>query len=139
MKSAFTDKEITAAQWLTEAMCNRSYRAKYGKGDLGYKFWLTDEWAKEFKKQIVIVNRLLKKYPVSVIVAVLNNPRAKKVYSFGANFVLKPLLEEELHKFSLIKSVSPRSETNENSERPTQMVREAAPSEISLANKLKGL
>lgn len=97
LQSRYTDteKQLTPAQWLAELMCER--KAKSERKDLPVKFWdkkLYPEWAKEWVKQAIIANRLLKKYSFEAIVAALKNPKALKIYSLGATKMLTPLIEQ---------------------------------------------
>ena len=57
--------------------------SKSQKIDLPENFWNDDEWSKKFQYQIVLVNRLLKKYSPHAILKTLRDKRCWSVYSFG--------------------------------------------------------
>lgn len=75
-------KEVTAAQYLVEIVCERI--AKRKKKDLHFRFWLSKEWEKEYKGQISSANKLLKKYGFSDIVDALKTTQGNKIYSLRA-------------------------------------------------------
>lgn len=75
-------KDITAAQYLAEFICERL--AKIKKKDLHYRFWLSKEWEKEYKGQIGAANKLLKKYEIKHIIHALKSSRGSKIYSLRA-------------------------------------------------------
>jgi hypothetical protein len=75
-------KEVSAAQYISELICERL--AKKNKKDLHYRFWLSDEWQKEYKGQIAAANKLLSKYTCSRIVRALLTKNGLKIYSLRA-------------------------------------------------------
>lgn len=76
-------KEITAAQYITEIICE--HWAKQNQKDLHYRFWSTSkEWAKHYKGQITTANKLVKKYNPKAIIKALNDPKASRIYSLRA-------------------------------------------------------
>ena len=97
--SKYTDKQITASQFLAEAICEKIARKE--KRDLFNKFWNNSYWAKEFKKQVILASRLLKTYSVKSILYALNHRRSYKVYSLGAKYILEPLMKEQEKKSNL--------------------------------------
>lgn len=92
-KSRFTDhnKDLTAAQWLAEQMCERQAAAQNKR--LPIKFWSTDtEWNKIWVLQAIFASRLLKKYSEQAIIAAINSKRGRTVYSLANKFLI-PLIE----------------------------------------------
>lgn len=87
---------VADAQYLSEQICERI--AKKQETFLPYRFWQKPEWKKMFIQQTVQATRLLKEYSVFVILDVLKDYRARKVYSLGAKYVLEPLLKEYAKK-----------------------------------------
>lgn len=98
MNSNYTykNKKITEAQWLAECMCER--KAIANNVQLPTQFWSKDPvWKKEWLKQCIMANRLLKKYSLQAILAALKNEKSSRTYSLGSKF-LKPLIEIEQNK-----------------------------------------
>lgn len=76
------EKQITAAQRLSEMICER--QAARNGTQLPARFWTRPEWRGPFHQQVVQANRLLKLYdPEAIFGALGENPR---VYSLGAPF-----------------------------------------------------
>src|SRR5690606_27653887 len=112
----FGGGNISAAQWLTEEIC--LHKAESEKRFLPQKFWEDDEWAKFFRQQIPAANNLLKKYPAQAIMAAIKNPRAKKIFSLRAAFLI-PIIEDEVKKLKLFESKAKESEVKEISTTPS--------------------
>jgi hypothetical protein len=93
--SRYTDKLITAAQYLAEMMCER--QAKKEKKDLCKQFWNTDYWIRPFKTQLRFANQLLKIYSCEAITNALKSNQGKNIYSLNAKW-LDPLIREEQRK-----------------------------------------
>tara|TARA_R110002020_G_scaffold229354_1_gene440094 strand:- start:412 stop:879 length:468 start_codon:yes stop_codon:yes gene_type:complete len=81
-RSIYSGGYVTDAQYITEALFYLISKAK--KIDLPENFWNDEEWTKEFKWQITLVNRLLKIYSPHAILKTLRDKRCWGVYSFGA-------------------------------------------------------
>jgi hypothetical protein len=75
-------KTVSAAQYIAEFICERL--AKRQKKDLHYRFWLSQEWEKEYKGQIAAAHKWLKKYDSRVIIEALNSQAGSKIYSLRA-------------------------------------------------------
>lgn len=75
-------KEVTAAQYLAELICERV--AKKNQKDLHYRFWLHPEWEKEYKGQVAAANKLLSQFDIKHIIGGLNSYRGQKIYSLRA-------------------------------------------------------
>lgn len=75
-------KEVSAAQYISEMICERI--AKKNKKDLHYRFWLSDEWQKQYKGQIAAANKLLTKYTCSRVIKALLTKNGLKIYSLRA-------------------------------------------------------
>lgn len=75
-------KMVSAAQYLAEFICER--KAKRQKADLHYRFWLSEQWEKEYKGQIAAAHKLLKNYDCKAIIDGLNSSAGVKIYSLRA-------------------------------------------------------
>lgn len=139
--SKFGAGYITAAQYLAELICSRLAN-KEGK-TLGQRFWLQPFWKREFKKQILAANSLLKTYSAKAIIKVLTeNPG---VWSLHAKW-LDPRFQQAQQELEAAiavkaqnelvsppKAVLPPSETAKISETRPAFRKE------SVLDKLKGL
>lgn len=94
-------KTVSAAQYIAELICER--KAKKQKKDLHYRFWLSDEWEKEYKGQIAAAHKLLKKYDAATIVEALNSTHGIKIYSLRA-----PHLDDIILRTSELRSKRPQ-------------------------------
>lgn len=75
-------KFVSAAQFISEMICERL--AKRLKKDLHYRFWVSEEWEKEYKGQIAAANKLLRKYEPRAIINALLTDAGRKIYSLRA-------------------------------------------------------
>lgn len=91
-------KLVSAAQYITEIICEK--RAKMNKKDLHHRFWINKEWSKFYRDQIGSANKLLKSYSDTAILRGLSNPKAQKIYSLRAPFLI-PIIEDEEKKLEL--------------------------------------
>tara|TARA_R110002020_G_scaffold846_5_gene4201 strand:+ start:1320 stop:1760 length:441 start_codon:yes stop_codon:yes gene_type:complete len=79
-KSPSTGEYCTAAQYIAEIVCQRQAE-KDNIGTPAYKFWNTEKWKKSYTHQIILANRLVKKYDERAIVKALKGARGKSIYS----------------------------------------------------------
>lgn len=86
-------KFVSAAQYIAEMVCERI--AKKDKKDLHYRFWLSEEWEKEYKGQITAANKLLKKYSAKGIINGLLSTKGLKIYSLRAPHLIAIIEESE--------------------------------------------
>jgi hypothetical protein len=84
---------VSPSQYLTECLC--VLIAKQQKLELDDQFWNHEPWTKTFRHQVGLANKLLQTYPPEVILAQLRDRRVWKVRSFGAQWLLKPILEQK--------------------------------------------
>lgn len=93
--SKYTDGYVTAAQYITELICEKI--AACEKRELGRKFWNDPTWLKKYKHQMVIANRMLKLYSPK---AIIEGIRACKVWNLTslAHPTLKHLIAQEQKK-----------------------------------------
>lgn len=91
-KSRFSDSFVTAAQYITELICEKE--ARQAGRDLSREFWKLPEWEKQYRNQIPTAYKLLKKYSAAAIINALNGPQAWKIYSLRAPHLI-PLIETE--------------------------------------------
>lgn len=85
-------KTVSAAQYITEIICEN--KAKLGKEDLHYRFWLSKKWSAYYRNQIASANKLLEKYSPEAIVEALRSDEAKKIYSLRAPHLV-PIIEQK--------------------------------------------
>jgi hypothetical protein len=88
-------KEVSAAQYITEIICEN--KAKKDNLDLHYRFWVNKEWATFYRNQIASAHKLIKKYNDKAIVRALKNPKASKIFSLRAPYLI-PIIEQEQKK-----------------------------------------
>jgi hypothetical protein len=50
-------------------------------GTQSHKFWNTPKWRKMYQYQVVLANRLIKKYPEAAVVKAVNSPECRRMYS----------------------------------------------------------
>lgn len=86
------NKEVTAAQYITEIICER--KALIDKDDLHYKFWMQKKWQIFYKNQIGSAHKLLKKYTAKAIIKALQSDKGKKIYSLRAPHLI-PIIEQQ--------------------------------------------
>lgn len=95
-KSKYTSRygggHVSAAQYLVEVICEKIAAKK--KLHLPHRFWETKEWKNIFILQITHANKLLKRYPLPIILAALKDKDAWNVTSLGALYILNKLLEK---------------------------------------------
>ncbi len=84
---------VTDAQYITECLC--VLIAKKDRKELFDQFWNKEPWKAVFRRQVPLAVKLLKKHPPEVVLATLCDRRCWKIHSFGANWLLKPLLTEK--------------------------------------------
>jgi len=87
------DKEITAAQYIIELLCEK--KAQFDGYELPLKFWTLPEWKAFFKKNLRKVHSLLKKYDVRAIINALNSPLMKNRYSIFSKYLENIIQQEE--------------------------------------------
>jgi hypothetical protein len=75
-------KTVSAAQYIAEIVCERI--AKKQNRDLHYRFWVNEEWAKEYKGQLAASYKLLKQYDAKAIINALQTSGGRKIYSLRA-------------------------------------------------------
>lgn len=85
--SKFSDKKVTAAQYIAQLMCER--KSKKDGVKLTGAFWNDKEWKKFFLYQVSLANNLLKIYPEGAIIQVLARPDLSWAWSLNTKQVLK--------------------------------------------------
>ena len=96
-KSNYGGGYVTPAQYLIECLC--VLIAKRDKIQLPDKFWKEPVWAQIFQYQSKHIKTLLKTYPHPVILDTLRDRRCWKLRSFGAKWLLIPILKAKLKVF----------------------------------------
>lgn len=79
-KSPSTGDYCTCAQYIAEIVCSR-VAEKENIGTQSHKFWNTPKWRKMYQYQVVLANRLIKKYPEAAVVKAVNSPECRRMYS----------------------------------------------------------
>ena len=79
-KSPSTGEYCTCAQYLAEIVCTRMAE-KENSGTQAHKFWNLPKWRKVYQYQVVLANRLIKKYSEAAVVKSVNSPECKRMYS----------------------------------------------------------
>lgn len=100
-QSNYGGEWCTAAHYLVEIICEKI--AKKDGNSLPNKFWNVDKWKKTYRHQIIAANGLLKMYDAKAIMKAIRHPKAKTVYSYGAHFILVPLIEIEQEQINQLK------------------------------------
>lgn len=88
--------KVHNAQYITELICEK--KAKVDGKELPIKFWELDEWLKFYKYQIMLANKLLKKYHEYSIIGALHDKRMWKTYSLRSPFLEAVIKEYEKKK-----------------------------------------
>lgn len=91
-ESRFSKSYVTAAQYITELICEKY--ARCNGHDLVQEFWKKPEWAKHYRAQIPSAYTLLKKYDAAAIILALQAKEAWNIYSLRAPHLI-PLIERE--------------------------------------------
>jgi len=132
------DRQVTAAQYIAEYMCE--HIATLDKIDLPTQFWNDTEWAKVYKREIVMCHKLLKMgYHPRALMHALKDNRCFRVYSLAAFWKIprfKNILES--HNKQVLAKENSTIEITEGSDvtvKPTR-IHTTKRSKIS---KLKGL
>ncbi len=95
-------KEQTPAQFIADLLCKRMGKKKDIPTPPGY--WSMPEWKVEYKKKILEANKFLKVYPLTVIIAVLNDKKLTWVYSLYSPAIKQPLeFEMEKHLRGIVR------------------------------------
>jgi hypothetical protein len=85
------DGWVHSAQYVTELICEK--KAKVDKKELPLRFWTLPEWLKFYKYQIMLANRLIKKYGEHAVIAALRDNRTWKTYSLRSPFIERIIAE----------------------------------------------
>jgi len=84
-------KEVSAAQYLAELMCERVARQK--NVELPDRFWQADKWNTIFRRHITQCLRLLKLFSEESVVKAFHDDRTKDFISFG-NPLFKSIIRQ---------------------------------------------
>ena len=125
------DKEVTAAQFITEMICEK--RAQYNHEDLHFKFWTTKKWSVFFRNQIATANKLVQEFDPIAIVKALKNPKTKFLYSLRAPS-LKAIIQQEQEILN-----SKNKELSKKLERKTNIEHKRPDNSKNILSKLKEL
>ncbi len=101
-KSLYSNSQVTAAQYITEYLCYLI--SKNDKKELPDQFWKEKYWATFFRRQVGLANKILKEYDVEAVIFSLKDRRLRRIKSFGAKFMLDPILKEYQSNLDLQKS-----------------------------------
>lgn len=90
--SIYSNGWISAPQYVAEVLYSNI--AEQSGKEFSKQFWSKDEkLRKEFAGQVVAANKLLKKYPIKIILAALRSPEGKRIFSLRMKTIGK-LLEK---------------------------------------------
>ena len=92
-------KEVTAAQYITELICER--KAALTGSELPIFFWKLSEWTKFYKNQIFSAYKILKCYDVNAVINAIRSPEAKRQYSLRSPKLIQ-LYQKEQEKIDKI-------------------------------------
>lgn len=95
-KSAYTESWVTAAQYITELVCENI--AHKNSEILPLKFWNDRKWNAIFRRQLSLANGLLKIYKESAIIQALKTKEGKRILSLAA-----PWLDDIIEKCDKVK------------------------------------
>ena len=95
-QSPSTGEYCTCAQYVAEIMCTRMAQ-KENEGTQAYKFWNTEKWKKTYQHQVILANRLIKKYSTRAIARAINSRELKSMYSLRY-----PNIETVIRKYQKI-------------------------------------
>lgn len=115
--SNYTDKKITAAQYIAEVCCERKAK-KEGK-KLPQNFWNLSEWKVFFLRQHTLANKLLKMYGEAATIQGIGRKEVKWAYSLNLPAIAKAI--ESIAKIQKdevieeVQSVEIRTETKQKS------------------------
>lgn len=79
--SKYTDKQVTSAQLIAERLCELIAAKK--KQTLIQQFWQDDIWKKTFTWQVILANRLLKKFSAEALLKALKLPEHRNIVSLA--------------------------------------------------------
>ncbi len=88
---------VSNAQYLTECLC--VLIAKNEKKELFDNFWQKEPWTAIFRRQVPLAVKLLQIYDADIILAAMRDRRCWKMRSFGAKWLLEPLLKEKQRQY----------------------------------------
>jgi hypothetical protein len=88
---------VSPGQYITECLC--VLIAKAERQELFDQFWNKEPWKAIFRRQVPLAITLLKKHPAEVVLATLRDRRCWKIRSFGAKWLLKPLLTQKQREY----------------------------------------
>jgi len=124
---------VTPAQYLIECLC--VLIARQNKIQLAHKFWDDPYWANIFKVQARPIKELLAVYPHPVILETLRDSRCWKLRSFGAKWLLLPILKQKLKIFNAQHYTEHTTLTTHRVDQPPRK----PPGKHSLLKKLKDI
>jgi len=132
-KSPSSGDYITCAQYVAEVMCTRMAE-KENVGSQAHKFWNLPKWKKHYQYQVVLANRLVKKYTEAAIVKAINSPECKRMYSLRF-----PPLESIIQKYQKIIEQQEENSTTIKVEENVMSRRHRSYGKKSKLNKLREL
>lgn len=83
------DGWVSAAQYITELICEKKAKLADKNAELPQKFWALPEWNRFFRQQIGSANQLLKYYSEKAIIGALSDKEAWNVYSLRAPHLIR--------------------------------------------------
>jgi len=124
---------VSPSQYITECLC--VLIAKRERKELDDQFWQREPWTAIFRRQVPLAVKLLREHPPEVILSTLRDRRCWKIQSFGANWLLKPLLKQKQREYDA--QVAQQSNDIKTKVSTTEKPRHIARKKKSLFNQLK--
>lgn len=117
-QSKYTDKLVAPAQILVDKLMEKI--AKKDKEVLPIRYWELEKYKKTFIRHIVGANKLLKKYPVDVVLKAIQDPAANWIFYFESPKLL-PLCKK-YDKLGQVEIKEEKIEKVDITQRPRQQV-----------------
>lgn len=93
-------KEISEIQYICELICEKN--AQQTGRELPTKFWELPQWSQFYRSQLRRCSALLNKFSSEAIIKGLNDPKAKKIYSLYAAWLI-PIIQSYQDKLDIIR------------------------------------
>ena len=86
-KHESTGDYCTCAAYVAEIMCQRKAQHE-NTGSLAFKFWSEKPWDWTFKKQLLMAQKIVKKYSEAALVRAINSRGITKIFSLKHKKIL---------------------------------------------------
>lgn len=127
--SLYSPKEVTAAQFIIELICQRKAQAD-GKS-LSMKFWNHPDWSKFYRSQLRKCHTLIKKYGEGAVIAAIRDEKKTKYCRTLFSAYFESIVEEKQKELSK----KPKTEV-QTFDRPTRFEKPKNRSKKGILSKL---